>query len=142
MRPKENHIVQGGNPEEFYKHHPSWNFFSCDKDKWSLFSEEVRNIFWGEILPYLQGLENRTWSDILVNAKKQNHSIDVETLNKVASDRLCELHIEAESLVSLRTISRHRIYGYMNGAVFCVLWVDLKHGDNETCVCRSHTKHT
>lgn len=140
--PKGNHIVEGGNPDEFYTHHPSWNFFSCDKDKWSLFSEEVKNIFWSEILPHLQGLEKQTWSAILLQGKKQNHTINVLEINKIASDRLCELHIEAESLVSLRITSRHRIYGYMNGAVFCVLWVDLEHGDNDVCVCRSHKKHT
>lgn len=35
-----------------------------------------------------------------------------------------------------------KIYGYMTGRVFNVLWYDDDHGDNSTCVCRSHLKHT
>lgn len=74
--------------------------------------------------------------------QKQNHSINVGELSKAASDRLMELYIEAESLISLRLNGTHRIYGYMNGAVFNILWVDLEHGDNAACVCRSYKKHT
>ena len=71
---------------------------------------------------------------------KKNHSINVTALNKAASDRLAELYIEAESLISLRLTGTHRVYGYMNGAVFNILWVDLNHGDNTSCVCRAHKK--
>lgn len=140
--PEENHISQGGNPEQYYSEHPSWNFSSCDKKNWSLYSEETRSIFWREILPHFQALETQTWKDILIGAKKQNHSVQVKDLNKIASDRLVELYIEAESLVSLRLTATHRIYGYMKGAVFNILWIDLEHGDNAACVCRSHKKHT
>ena len=78
----------------------------------------------------------------MVNAKKQNHTIEVKKLNKMAINRLIELHVEAESLVSLRLTGTHRIYGHMTGAIFNILWVDLDHGDNSTCVCRSNKKHT
>lgn len=77
-----------------------------------------------------------------LDVKKSNHSIEVKKLNKIASDRLEQLYIEAEALLSLRLTGTHRIYGYMNGAVFNILWIDLMHGDNEQCVCRSHKKHT
>ncbi len=140
--PKGNNIVQVENPEQYYSQHPSWNFSSCDKEKWNINSNMVQKIFWKEILPHLQELETQTWANILIKAKKQNHSIDVHDLNKVASDRLEELYIEAESLISLKLTNTHRIYGYMNGAVFNILWVDLGHGDNTKCVCRSHKKHT
>lgn len=140
--PRGNSIGQGGNPDQYYSQYPAWNFSSCDKKEWSIYSDETREIFWSEILPRIQGLETQTWGVILLDGKKQNHSIDVKDLNKKASDRLVELYIEAESLVSLRLMGSHRIYGYMKGAVFNILWIDLNHGDNATCVCRSHKKHT
>ena len=140
--PKGNQIGQGGNPDQYYSQHPSWNFSSCDKEKWSINSEEVHEIFWNEMLPHLQGWETQTWGDILINAKKQNHSIEVRELNKVASDRMVELYVEAEAVISLRLTGTHRIYGYiMKDAVFNILWIDLEHGDNNTCVCRSRKKH-
>ena len=78
----------------------------------------------------------------MVTSKKYNHSIDTNLLNKVAVDRLECLNIEAESLISLRITGTHRIYGYNIGSVFYIIWVDLDHGDNNLCVCRSHKKHT
>lgn len=140
--PKGNVIVQRELPEKYYDMNPSWRFSVCDKGMWSFSKEKVGEKFWEEILPYLQGLELQTWGDILVGAKKQNHSIDVTGLNKIASDRLENLCIEAESIISLRITGKHRIYGYMSGSAFQVLWVDFNHGDNKTCVCRSHMKHT
>ena len=103
-------------PDQFYRQHPAWNFSSCDKELWSLNAAEARLLFWDEILPRFQGLESQTWSDILVKARKYNHS--------------------------LRVTATHRVYGIMQDSVFNILWIDLDHGDNETCVCRSHKKHT
>lgn len=108
----------------------------------SIYSDDVHKIFWDEILPHLQSWETQTWGNILIDAKKQNHSIDIKGLNKIALDRLADLYVEAEALISLRLTATHRIYGYMKGAVFNILWIDLEHGDNVTCVCRSRKKHT
>ncbi len=140
--PKGNQIAQGGNPEQYYSQHPSWNFSSCDKLYWSLHSDEVHEVFWEEVLPHFQGWETQTWANILIEAKKQNHSIDANDLNKIASDRLEELYVEASALISLRLTGTHRVYGYMKGSVFNILWIDLEHGDNANCVCRSWKKHT
>lgn len=135
-------IGRNENPDQYYSDSPSWNFKSCDRTLWSLYADESRNIFWDEILPHLQSLETQKWSDILLKAKKQNHSIDVTSLNKLAVDRLEELMIEYDSIVSLRLQGKHRIYGYITKSVFNLLWIDLNHGDNSTCVCRSRKKHT
>ena len=91
---------------------------------------------------WLKAFETQTWSEILVKDKKQNHAINVYDLNKTAQERLEEKYIEAEALISLRITGTHRLYGYMEGSVFHILWYDIEHGDNETCVCRSHKKHT
>lgn len=97
---------------------------------------------WCEILPFLQSLETLTWQEILNYANNKHHLIAIETLNKIARDRLYELHIEAESIMSLRLNGCHRLYGYLEGAVFHLLWFGLNHGDNDTCVCRSRLKNT
>lgn len=129
-------------PESYYQKHPSWNFHSCDTGQWAFSKENVGDEFWKDILPKLKGWETMTWQQILVADKKHNHSIDVETLNKVARDRLEQLEIEAQAIVSLRVMGQHRLYGYMDGSVFNLMWFDNEHGDSDHCVCRSNKKHT
>ena len=135
-------ISCGGPPESFYQKHPSWNFHSCDTGQWAFSKETAGDEFWKDILPKLKGWETMTWQQILVADKKHNHYIDVETLNKVARDRLEQLKIEAQDVISLRVMGQHRLYGYMDGSVFNLLWFDNEHGDNDHCVCRSNKKHT
>ena len=124
--------------DAYYSEHPSWCFNSCDKEKW----EMTANGLWSEIIPKLKSFEMQTWSEILVAANEQNHSISIENINKAAYNRLFDLQIECDSLISLRLSGTHRLYGYMQNSAFCILWYDTNHGDNTDCVCRSHKKHT
>jgi hypothetical protein len=140
--PKGKSIAQGGDPEQYYSQNPAWTFANSDQEMWPFTQEHIGELIWDEILPRLKALESQTWNEILVRDKKQNHSINVEELSKIAQDRLANRFIEAESLISLRVTGNHRIYGYMTGRVFNILWYDDDHGDNKTCVCRSHLKHT
>jgi len=140
--PKGNVIGQVGNPDQYYSENPAWSFSNIDQDMWSFTQQHIGDFIWTEILPRLKSLETQTWSEILVRDKKMNHSINVYELNKTAQDRLTEKYIEAESLISLRITGNHRLYGYMSGRVFNILWYDDDHGDNNTCVCRSYLKHT
>lgn len=105
-------------------------------------SKHIGDLIWSEILPRLCALETQTWKEILLQDKKQSHSLNLNDLNKVAQDRLASKYIEAESLISLRVTGNHRLYGYMAGRVFNILWYDDDHGDNSKCVCRSCLKHT
>ena len=140
--PRGKFIAQGGNPERYYSENPAWSFANSDQEMWALTEDHIGKLFWTEIFPRLKSLESQTWSEILVRDKKQNHSLDLSELNKFAQDRLASKNIEAESLISLRITGSHRLYGYMTGRVFNVLWYDDDHGDNSTCVCRSRLKHT
>ncbi len=140
--PKGKSIAQGGDPEQYYSQNPAWTFANSDQEMWPFTQEHIGELIWDEILPRLKALESQTWNEILVRDKKLNHSINVEELSKIAQDRLANRFIEAESLISLRVSGNHRIYGYMTGRVFNILWYDDDHGDNKTCVCRSHLKHT
>lgn len=140
--PKGKRIAQGGDPERYYSENPAWTFTNSDQEIWAFSREHMGEGFWTKILPKLKALETQTWGEILIRDKKQNHSLDLNELNKAAQDRLASKYIEAESLISLRITGSHRLYGYMTGRVFNVLWYDDDHGDNSTCVCRSHLKHT
>lgn len=140
--PKGKSIVQGGYPEQYYSQTPAWTFANADQDMWAFSQEHIGELIWSEILPRLRALETQTWGEILVKDKKQNHSLDPDDLNRIAQERLASKYIEAESLISLRVTGNHRLYGYMSGRVFNILWYDDDHGDNSKCVCRSHLKHT
>lgn len=140
--PKGKSIVPGGDPNQYYSQNPAWTFANSDQDMWAFSKEHVGEMIWTEIMPRLRALETQTWSEILVRDKKQNHSLGQHDLNKIAQDRLVSRYIEAESLISLRITGTHRLYGYMDGRVFNILWYDDEHGDNSKCVCRSYLKHT
>lgn len=136
-------VKQTENPEGYYNLHPSWNFSTCAIDgSWAFTKESVGEFLWDEILPRLKAWESQTWNEILVGAKKHNHSIDVNALNPCARTRLTENFIEWDSIISLRLTGTHRLYGYITRSVFNILWYDANHGDNSECVCRSLKKHT
>lgn len=140
--PKSREPAQAEDPDKFYDDYPSWNFKLVDTEMWPFVEECAGIYFWSEILPRLQGLETQTWGEIFIRDKKFNHSESVNTLNKVAQQRLAERFIELDSIYSLRVTGTHRIYGYITKSVFNILWYDTDHGDNSTCVCRSEKKHT
>ena len=141
---KQTHIPQSPaainiqNPNTINNTKPSWCFRTYDNEIWNFNADN----FMKEILPKLKEWESQTWHEILLNAKKQNHSIDTQNLNKIARDRLINLRIEANAVISLRIQATHRLYGYKIGSVFYILWYDNNHGDNDNCVCKSRKKHT
>lgn len=102
--PTGNSISQGGDPDQYYSKYPSWNFASCDKDLWCFSSDRCGELFWIEILPYLQNIETRNWNEILMVSKKQNHSIDVKDLNKIAPSTFTKMNNDQQ--VSLDVLAR------------------------------------
>ncbi len=141
-QPKGKVISQGGNPEEYYTQKPTWLFNNADQKMWAFTKEHIGELLWTEILPRLKAFESQTWREILIYDKKKNHSLNLDKLNKKAQERLLEKYIEAESIISLRINGSHRLYGYMTGSTFNILWYDDDHGNNDNCVCRSYLKHT
>lgn len=141
--PGERTINQGGDPNSMLGKNPSWVFHRSDSSgAWAISKESLGDKFWSDVFPKLKSWESMTWSQILIAAKKNNHSIEVSDLNKAAQDRLEELQIHEDVVYSLRVDGQTRVYGLMYGAVFAVLWCDFNHGDNDSCVCRSKLKHT
>lgn len=133
------------NPDRAMSRHLSWSISDCDTDpniRWAFHKERLSEELWDTILPKLKEYESMTLSAIFVDGKKQNHGIDVGRLNAAAQKRLEELHIEAEAVHSLRLGGQLRIYGYLDGTVYHIIWYDDDHGDNAACVCRSYKKYT
>lgn len=77
-------IAQGGDPERYYSENPAWTFANSDQEMWAFSQDHMGELFWTEIFPRLKALEAKTWSEILVRDKKQNHSLELDELNKVA----------------------------------------------------------
>ena len=131
------------NPTSIMQQHPAWNFNRIDKEgSWPITETSAGEDFWSIILPRLSELEKLTWGEILIAAKKGNHSISVETLNQCAQKRLTELNLYIDEVVSLRINATYRLYGFLSATTYVLLWYDKGHGDNDTCVCRSHKKGT
>lgn len=76
----------------------------------------------------LSQFETMTWSEVLVKAKKQNHSIKVSSICTAAQQRLEALGLGVlEDVVSLRLSARERVYGYLENGVLVLLWWDPNH---------------
>jgi hypothetical protein len=86
----------------------------------------------------LAAFESMTWNEILIDRKKQNHSIEIWQLCKEAQDRLSELGLaDVERIISLRLSGLERIWGLRQGVAMLVLWWDPDHQ-----ICPSILKHT
>ena len=74
--------------------------------------------------------ERMTWNEILIQGKKQNHSIPISRLCKLAQDRLAVLlggNIDIDELVSLRFTGKERVWGIRDQAILSLLWWDPDH---------------
>lgn len=142
-QPKSHDIRQVNFPEHVYQQKPSWVFSRGDRSgRWAFTRESVGDDLWDKIIPFLQSIETQTWNDILVGASKQHHTIPVSDLNKCAQDRMDELKLDCDEVISLRLGGTLRLYGVWQISTCAILWYDSDHGDNDTCVCRSRLKHT
>jgi hypothetical protein len=76
----------------------------------------------------LSNFESMTWNEILVKAKKNNHSVAVDALCAMAQKRLRDIHYgDLDELVSLRLGSIERVWGILQEGVLIILWWDPEH---------------
>jgi hypothetical protein len=112
------------NPNAYYERHPVWRFslldVGCPLYGWNLL--DGGTLF--EIRDRLAYYERMTFREI-VDAKC--HEIETWKLCKDARDRVEELRIHPESIMSFRVNSRGRIWGVRTGNVVDLLWWDPKH---------------
>lgn len=60
----------------------------------------------------LANFETMTWDDIILKAKKQNHTVALNQLCPQAQKRLKDLHLEdLDGLLSLRLAAKQRVWG-------------------------------
>lgn len=110
--------------------------YYCLRPSWRVGRMEMVEPFgWhrvdGSTIQYIRSrlahFETMTWAEILVQAKKQNHSIHVEDICSAAQQRLEAIGLLLEDVVSLRLSGRERVYGYLENGVLIVLWWDPLH---------------
>ena len=73
----------------------------------------------------LKEFESMTWSQILVVAKKQNHSVSIDDLIKEAQKRLTEINLDdLDQLYSLHLSGKKRVWGYIvdQGVMNLLCW--------------------
>lgn len=141
--PKGKHIPITKQPKSFTGTHPVWSFLYADKDQWSITSEKSQKIFMTEVISKLRDLETQTWDEINIKNKSRNHRDHDLKYNKCAIDRAEEIGLELGSVQSLRLSGTHRLYGFLDeGWIFRIVWFDIDHGENKTCVCPSYKKCT
>jgi hypothetical protein len=80
-----------------------------------------------DIRDKLANFESMTWNDIVVKAKKRNHTVLVSKICKEARDRILALRLDIDELVSLHLTGTERVWGYRDGAILNVLWWDPYH---------------
>lgn len=122
-RAKRPHV--SGQPPDPFQLKPTWRLSAIDMDgpfAW-------RGISGPDLLrvqDYLTRLERMKWSEIL-GRSTGNHQPKVNLISAAAQQRLRELDIEVERLVSLRLTSLERIWGIREEAACSMLWWDPKH---------------
>jgi hypothetical protein len=114
-------------PEDFYSRFPSWRIARvqfCTPWGWhGLTTTEVQYVH-----EKLSHFERMTWREILMDSKKQNHSVGVWQLCSAAQKRLEELgYGDLKRITSLRLAGRERVWGVMQEGVLAVLWWDPNH---------------
>ncbi|WP_051364895.1 hypothetical protein [Rhodococcus sp. JG-3] len=113
----------------------AWSAQAVDYDykaewDWDLSPRELFNV-----LSLLSGLSNLTWREVKAQtyngrgqARRVLHkSQPVDSICAEAQARLESLSIQTESVFRLRHGSDIRVWGYLEGALFHIVWYDRAH---------------
>lgn len=115
------------NPQDYYNLNPAWRISKMELAScygWQNIDGEKLK----EIQTKLSNYESMTWGEILIDSKKQNHIVSINTLSKLARQRLTEMNLDdLDELTSLRLSGTERIWGKFNKGVMELLWWDPKH---------------
>lgn len=111
-----------------------WSESSLDKEfdvggDWNLSSKEVKSLL--ELLASLQGMTWREVKELKFNSRRKtrqlHHSQPVTSICSRAQKRIRELNLDIEEVFRFRHGNTMRLWGYMEGARFCILWFDRQH---------------
>jgi hypothetical protein len=102
----------------------------CDPYGWHILDADTVQDIHGK----LKCFETMTWGQILIEAKKQNHTVSVDQLEADAKRRLRDSgQGDLDELVSLHLSAKQRVWGILREGVFSLVWWDPYHS-----VCRSN----
>lgn len=111
-----------------------WSVRSIDHEyagdwDWRLDPKESK-----DLLELLEACGMKTWREIKDekthsknNSRPLHHSQQISTVCKEAQRRLEEQQIEAVELFRLRHGNLKRVWGYLQGPVFHIVWYDREH---------------
>ncbi|OKH29650.1 hypothetical protein NIES2101_43170 [Calothrix sp. HK-06] len=124
-------------PDSYNKMNPSWRVSKIEMvDPYGWHNLDARTLLY--IKDKLANFESMTWSEILVEGKKFNHSVNVQDLCTEAQTRLRETkQDDLDQLVSLRLTGKQRVWGILDQGVMTLLWWDPEHD-----VCPSQLRNT
>jgi hypothetical protein len=124
-------------PTSYHERKPSWRVSRIDLvDPYGWHRLSATELH--TIRDKLAHFESMTWADILIKAKKHNHSVPISDLCSQAQGRLKEIHCDdLDELLSLHLSGLERVWGILDRGVMTLLWWDPKHQ-----VCPSLLKHT
>lgn len=124
-------------PDSYNKMNPSWRISKIEMvEPYGWHNLDAKTLLY--IKDKLGNFETMTWSEILVDGKKFNHSVDIEDLCTEARTRLREIkQDDVDQLVSLRLTGKQRIWGILDQGIMALLWWDPEHD-----VCPSQLKNT
>lgn len=96
---------------------------------WKLSGEEVRHLL--EVLESLAGMTWREVKDLRTHSKRNtrplHHDQPLDSIHKDARQRLKDLKIDVETVFRLRHGNLVRIWGYVQGGTFHLVWFDRHH---------------
>jgi len=95
----------------------------CDPYGW----HEVTGPTLEEVRRRLVNFESMTWTEILVRARKQNHSVRIEKLCADARREAAKIVPDVEELISLHVTGIKRVWGVLREGVLQIIWWDPYH---------------
>ncbi|RFZ48243.1 hypothetical protein MSS2_04759 [Mycobacterium marinum] len=133
-RPQRKHVQQSAAPPEGIDHQQfSWSAAEVDHEytgawAWKLSAKDV-----ADLLKLLEETSRLTWREVKAlrtggrRSRALHHDQSVKSICTAAQQRLAQLEIDVEHVFRLRHGSAIRIWGYLAGSVFRILWYDREH---------------
>lgn len=126
FHPEEKKRPSAAERRNYMRCHPSWRFSLLQLDGpfgWQPIGGSTR-----AVRDRLAALERSTWDEILVRAKKQNHSVPIANLCGEAQKELRRIELDdVDQIWSLRMAGRPRVWGFLRHEFFYLLWWDPEH---------------
>lgn len=125
------------NPNPHDPDHMVWSFRDYDTDgPYCLTSASLGQFV--RIIAKLRDFEGMSFRALQGGSGQHFKRYQLETLAKQACKRLAQInHDDEDCICRLRLGGRERLYGFLRGNVFEILWWDPDHA-----VCPSHLKNT